>query len=87
MSKEYLNKLHNALAKKNIPHEFIQEDHLTCVKIPTNNSQPFIIEEYYNTDLDCPIFVTQTPTKVSEYVIDKEEDFNQYVHWLEFFFG
>ena len=87
MSKQYLTKLHNELTDKKIQHEYIQKPHLTCVKIPVGNAQPFVIEEYYNTELQCPILVTQTQTKVSEFVIDTKEDFNEYVRLLGFVFG
>ena len=45
MSKQYLTKLHNELTNKKIQHEYIQENYLTCVKIPVKNAQPFVIEE------------------------------------------
>lgn len=87
MSKQYLTKLHNELTSKNVQHEYIQEDHLTCVKIPTNGTQPFVIEEYQDYDLECPILVTQTQSTVSQVCIDTEEDFKSYVDSLMFVFG
>lgn len=87
MSKQYLTKLHNELTNKNIQHEYIQEDYLTCIKIPTNGKQPIMIEEYYNCDLESPILVTQTQTKLSQVCIDTEDDFNDYINSLVFIFG
>ena len=87
MSKQYLNKLHNELTDKKIQHEYIQENHLTCIKIPTKGAQPFVIEEYHDCDLKCQILVTQTQTKVSQVCIDTEEDFKSYVDSLVFIFG
>lgn len=88
MSKPYLTKLHNELTNKKIQHEFIQEDYLTCVKIPVNkNAQPFVIEEYHDADFECQILVTQTQTKLSQFEIYTEEDFNEYVRFLEVFVG
>lgn len=87
MSKQYLTKLHNELTNKKIQHEYIQEDHLTCIKIQTNGSQPIVIEEYYDCDLECPVLVTQTQTKVSQVYIDTEDDFNGIVDSLVFLFG
>lgn len=87
MSKQYLTKLHNELTDKKIQHEYIQKPHLACVKIPVGNAQPFVIEEYYNTELQCPILVTQTQTKVSQVCINTEEDFKSYVDSLVFIFG
>ena len=87
MSKPYLTKLHNELTNKKIQHEYIQEDHLTCIKIPVGNAQPFVIEEYYDCNLECPIFVTQTQTTVSQVCIDNENDFKSYVDSLVFVFG
>ena len=87
MSKQYLTKLHNKLTNKKIQHEYIQEDHLTCIKIQTNGSQPIVIEEYYDCDLECPVLVTQTQTKVSQVYIDTEDDFNGIVDSLVFLFG
>lgn len=87
MSKQYLTKLHNELTNKKIQHEYIQEDHLTCIKIQTNGSQPIVIEEYYDCDLECPVLVTQTQTKISQVYIDTEDDFNGIVDSLVFLFG
>ena len=87
MSKQYLTKLHNELTNKKIQHEYIQEDHLTCIKIQTNGSQPIVIEEYYDCDLECPVLVTQTQTRIKEFGIDSEEGFNSYVDSLVFIFG
>ena len=87
MSKQYLAKLHNELTNKKIQHEYIQEDYLTCIKIQTNGAQPVAIEEYYDYELDCPVLVTQTQTKVSQVCIDTENDFNGIVDSLVFLFG
>ena len=87
MSKKYLTKLHNELTNKKIQHEYIQEDYLTCVKIPIKNAQPFVIEEYHDCDLECQILVTQPQTKISQVCIDTEEDFKSYVDSLVFVFG
>lgn len=87
MSKQYLTKLHNELNSKNIQHEYIKENHLTCIKIPTKGAQPIMIEEYYDCNLEYPILVTQTQTTVSQVCIDNEDDFNGYVSSLIFIFG
>lgn len=87
MSKQYLTKLHNELTNKKIQHEYIQEDYLTCIKIPVGNAQPFVIEEYNDCDLECQILATQTQTKVSQFPIDTEDDFKSYVDSLVFVFG
>lgn len=87
MSKQYLTKLHNELTNKKIQHEYIQENHLTCIKIPGGNAQPFVIEEYYDCNLECPILVTQTQTTVSQVCIDNENDFKSYVDSLVFVLG
>lgn len=87
MSKQYLAKLHNELTNKKIQHEYIQENHLTCIKIQTNGSQPIVIEEYYDCDLECPVLVTQTQSSTKEFGIDSEEGFNSYVDSLVFIFG
>lgn len=87
MSKQYLTKLHNELTDKNIEHEYFQKSYLTCISIPVKNAQPVIIQEHYDYELDCPILVTQTQTKVSQFAIDNEEDFKSYVDSLAFVFG
>jgi hypothetical protein len=87
MSKQYLTKLHNELTNKKIQHEYIQEDHLTCIKIQTNGAQPVVIEEYYDCDLECPVLVTQTQSCIKEFGIDSEKGFNSYVDSLVFIFG
>lgn len=89
MEKQYLTKIYNRLTEKNIPCEHIQEDYLTCVKIPlkVENAQPFVIEEYYDCDLECPVIVTKTQTKISLFEVFTEEDFNEYMRMLEFFVG
>ena len=87
MSKQYLAKLHNELTDKKIQHEYIQEDHLTCVKIPVGNAQPFVIEEYHDCDFECQMLVTQTQTNVSLVCIYTEDDFKSYVDSLVFLFG
>ena len=87
MSKQYLTKLHNELTNKKIQHEYVQEDYLTCIKIPVGNAQPFVIEEYHDCDLECQILVTQTQTNVSQICIDTEDDFNSYVDSLVFVLG
>ena len=87
MSKKYLTKLHNELTNKKIQHEYIQEDHLTCIKIQTNGAQPVVIEEYYDCDLKCPVLVTQTQSSIKEFGIDSKKGFNQYLSSLVFIFG
>lgn len=87
MSKKYLTKLHNELTNKKIQHEYIQEDHLTCIKIQTNGTQPIVIEEYYDCDLKCPVLVTQTQSSIKEFGIDSKKGFNQYLSSLVFIFG
>lgn len=87
MSKKYLTKLHNELTNKKIQHEYIQEDHLTCIKIQTNGTQPIVIEEYYDCDLKCPVLVTQTQSIIKEFGIDSKKGFNQYLSSLVFIFG
>ena len=87
MSKQYLTKLHNELTSKNIQHEYIQKSYLTCINIPVKSSQPVIIQEHYDYELECPILVIQTQTKVSQVCIDTEDDFNSYVDSLVCIFG
>lgn len=87
MSKQYLAKLQNELTNKKIQHEYIQKDHLTCIKIQTNGAQPVVIEEYYDCDLECPVLVTQTQSSIKEFGIDSEKGFNSYVDSLVFTFG
>ena len=51
------------------------------------NAQPFVVEEYYDCYLECPVIVTKTQTKISQFEVFTEEDFNEYMRMLEFFVG